>query len=56
MDFQFHNRNVKKQIGNAVPPRLAQVIYEAIIESLRETDARELREEDERRRDALVID
>jgi DNA (cytosine-5)-methyltransferase 1 len=56
LDFQFHNRNTKKQIGNAVPPKLAEVIYRATIESLQETDARELRDEQERRQNPLIIE
>jgi hypothetical protein len=56
LDFQLHNRNTKKQIGNAIPPKLAQVIYQAIIELLQETDARELCEEQERQQNPLIID
>jgi DNA (cytosine-5)-methyltransferase 1 len=41
MDFQFADVNVRKQIGNAVPPALAKAMYQEIIASLRETDARE---------------
>lgn len=54
MDYRFFAKGVVKQIGNAVPPRLSQTIYRAIVQSLRETDreelqAREQAEERERR-------
>lgn len=55
LDFKFHN-NVKKQIGNAVPPRLSQTIYEAIIKSLHETDEQELEEERARRQNPVTVD
>jgi DNA (cytosine-5)-methyltransferase 1 len=55
IDFQFYC-NVKKQIGNAVPPKLAQAIYQAIVKSLQETDERELRDEQDRRQNPVVID
>jgi DNA (cytosine-5)-methyltransferase 1 len=32
LDFQFHKGNTKEQIGNAVPPKLAQLIYQGIVE------------------------
>ena len=51
MDFQFSNTNVRKQIGNAVPPALAKAMYEQIIASLRETDARELELKEKRARE-----
>lgn len=47
MDFQFARRGVRKQVGNAVPPALAKALYQAIIASLRETDAREREQEQE---------
>lgn len=40
--YQFAS-NMKKQVGNAVPPKLAEALYRAIIGSLRQTDAEELR-------------
>jgi DNA (cytosine-5)-methyltransferase 1 len=42
MSFRFTDKNVRKQVGNAVPPALAKAMYEVIIASLRKTDAREL--------------
>ncbi|KAJ5887695.1 hypothetical protein N7495_007736 [Penicillium taxi] len=42
VDFQFGDRNVKRMIGNAVPPRLSEVIYTEIRKSLQATDALEL--------------
>ncbi|KAL2828156.1 S-adenosyl-L-methionine-dependent methyltransferase [Aspergillus cavernicola] len=44
LGFQFGPREVRKQIGNAVPPLLAKAIYAEIIRSLQETDERELRD------------
>lgn len=44
LSYQFAGRGVRKQIGNAVPPLLAKVLYQSIIQSLRETDERELAE------------
>ncbi|KAL4905276.1 hypothetical protein BDW74DRAFT_185315 [Aspergillus multicolor] len=44
LGFRFGRREVRKQIGNAVPPVLAKAIYKEIILSLQETDERELRE------------
>ena len=38
LDFQFSEREARKQIGNAVPPRFAGTIYKQIYNSLRETD------------------
>ncbi|PWY80907.1 S-adenosyl-L-methionine-dependent methyltransferase [Aspergillus sclerotioniger CBS 115572] len=40
--FRFGPREVRKQIGNAVPPMLAEALYKAIKESLHQTDAKEL--------------
>ncbi|KAH8695199.1 C-5 cytosine methyltransferase DmtA [Talaromyces proteolyticus] len=42
--YRFSASYAKKQIGNAVPPRLAQAIYQAAIQSLQETDESELAE------------
>ncbi|KKK23317.1 hypothetical protein P175DRAFT_0484402 [Aspergillus ochraceoroseus IBT 24754] len=42
LTFRFGPREVRKQIGNAVPPVLARTIYGEIVRSLQETDAREL--------------
>ncbi|KAJ5612286.1 hypothetical protein N7510_005480 [Penicillium lagena] len=41
LEFQFSERESRKQIGNAVPPRFAAAIYKQIYNSLRETDRRE---------------
>ncbi|KAJ5757336.1 uncharacterized protein N7511_006030 [Penicillium nucicola] len=41
MEFEFSESNVRKQIGNAVPPLLAKAIYTEIAHSLREADAQE---------------
>jgi DNA (cytosine-5)-methyltransferase 1 len=40
-EYPFSSAYAKKQIGNAVPPRLAEVMYRAAIQSLQETDERE---------------
>ncbi|PYH87560.1 C-5 cytosine methyltransferase DmtA [Aspergillus ellipticus CBS 707.79] len=45
MGYRFGQREVRKQIGNAVPPVLAEAFYRAIKDSLHETDERELSEE-----------
>lgn len=47
LTFQFSARCVRKQIGNAVPPKLAEAIYREIARSLRETDEKLLREQEE---------
>ncbi|KAL2871385.1 S-adenosyl-L-methionine-dependent methyltransferase [Aspergillus lucknowensis] len=44
LSYRFGPREVRKQIGNAVPPLLAKAIYTEIIRSLQETDERELQE------------
>ncbi|KAL2811785.1 S-adenosyl-L-methionine-dependent methyltransferase [Aspergillus granulosus] len=44
LSFRFGPREVRKQIGNAVPPLLAKAIYGEIIRSLQQTDEREIRE------------
>ncbi|PYI10729.1 C-5 cytosine methyltransferase DmtA [Aspergillus sclerotiicarbonarius CBS 121057] len=41
--YRFGAREVRKQIGNAVPPKLAEAMYRAIKESLRQTDEKEMR-------------
>jgi DNA (cytosine-5)-methyltransferase 1 len=41
MDFEFSDHNVRKQIGNAVPPLFAKAIYAEIAQCLRESDAKE---------------
>lgn len=51
LDFQFSERGVRKQVGNAVPPALAKALYQTIMASLRETDARELEQERQRQRE-----
>ncbi|KAL4803267.1 S-adenosyl-L-methionine-dependent methyltransferase [Aspergillus unguis] len=45
LSFQFGPREVRTQIGNAVPPLLAKAVYGEIIKSLQESDERELRED-----------
>ncbi|OJJ43859.1 hypothetical protein ASPZODRAFT_154360 [Penicilliopsis zonata CBS 506.65] len=40
LHYRFGDREVRKQIGNAVPPILARAIYREIIKTLRKTDAR----------------
>ncbi|KAL4898653.1 S-adenosyl-L-methionine-dependent methyltransferase [Aspergillus ambiguus] len=42
MGYRFGSREVRKQIGNAVPPALAEVLYREIIQSLQETDKAEM--------------
>lgn len=44
----FSERNVKKQIGNAVPPSVARVLFGAVRRALEEADGVE--------REVLVID
>ncbi|KAL2844719.1 S-adenosyl-L-methionine-dependent methyltransferase [Aspergillus pseudodeflectus] len=44
LSFRFGPREVRKQIGNAVPPLLAKGIYGEIIRSLQQTDEQEMRE------------
>lgn len=39
--YQFGPREIRKQIGNAVPPILAKAIYQEILRSLRKTDQKE---------------
>ncbi|RAL02683.1 DNA cytosine methyltransferase [Aspergillus ibericus CBS 121593] len=43
MRYRFGARQVRRQIGNAVPPKLAEALYRAIQESLRQTDEEEVR-------------
>ena len=42
LSHRFSKREVRRQIGNAVPPVLAKSIYREIIKSLRRTDKAEL--------------
>ncbi|EEA26837.1 hypothetical protein TMatcc_004875 [Talaromyces marneffei ATCC 18224] len=44
VQYRFSTAYAKKQVGNSVPPRLAEVIYRAAIKSLQETDDKECRE------------
>lgn len=44
MDYQFSNQQVRRQIGNAVPPKLSKAIYREVRKSLRETDLQEMRQ------------
>lgn len=39
--YRFGPREIRKQIGNAVPPILARAIYREILKSLRKTDQEE---------------
>ncbi|RAH76385.1 C-5 cytosine methyltransferase DmtA [Aspergillus japonicus CBS 114.51] len=41
--YHFCAPHVRKQIGNAVPPKLAQAVYEEIVRSLHRTDEKESR-------------
>ncbi|KAJ5946167.1 hypothetical protein N7454_003006 [Penicillium verhagenii] len=41
LQFQLCGRSIRRQIGNAVPPRLAEAIFREIHKSLRITDAQE---------------
>ncbi|KAE8151262.1 S-adenosyl-L-methionine-dependent methyltransferase [Aspergillus avenaceus] len=41
LSFRFGGKEVTKQIGNAVPPKLATAIFREIVRSLRDTDERE---------------
>ncbi|KAJ6088501.1 C-5 cytosine methyltransferase DmtA [Penicillium sp. IBT 16267x] len=43
-EFVFCGKNRRKQIGNAVPTRLAEAIFREVRKSLRRTDAKELEE------------
>ncbi|OOF91210.1 hypothetical protein ASPCADRAFT_177850 [Aspergillus carbonarius ITEM 5010] len=45
--YRFGPREVRKQIGNAVPPMLAEALYTAIRESLHQTDEQEMTEQQE---------
>lgn len=47
LEHLFGPKEVRKQIGNAVPPVLAKAIYREIIKSLRKTDEEELMSEQE---------
>lgn len=40
--YIFPTSYAKKQIGNSVPPRLAEVIYREAVRSLQQTDEKEL--------------
>lgn len=53
LDFEFPGRNVRRQIGNAVPVKFAETIYREIARSLRETDEEELQEQKIRERELL---
>lgn len=43
-EFLGNKTSVRKQIGNAVPPKIAEKIYDTIVGFMRETDAREARQ------------
>lgn len=53
-DYRFGGQEVRKQIGNAVPPLLAKALYREIIKSLKRTDSTETAERV--RRGSLEID
>ncbi|PLB41090.1 DNA cytosine methyltransferase [Aspergillus candidus] len=38
LEYRFGRHEVRKQIGNAVPPMLAKALFGAVVESLRRTD------------------
>ena len=38
MEHLFASKHVKKQIGNAVPPMIAKLLFEACRKALEETD------------------
>lgn len=44
VSYQFGDKEVRKQIGNAVPPVMAKAIYREIVKSLKRTDLAEARE------------
>ncbi|KAJ5180158.1 hypothetical protein N7492_003368 [Penicillium capsulatum] len=44
MEYRFSKQQVRRQIGNAVPPLFAKAIYREVHKSLRETDKQEMRE------------
>lgn len=52
VQYRFPTAYAKKQVGNSVPPRLAEVIYRAAIKSLQVTDEKECQED----ADPIVID
>lgn len=41
MEHKFGSRNVKRQIGNAVPPVIAKLLFETCRRSLEEADGME---------------
>jgi DNA (cytosine-5)-methyltransferase 1 len=48
IEHTFSEKNVKKQIGNAVPPSIAKILFEAVRKALEEADGVE--------KEVLVID
>lgn len=48
LSFQFSRHCVRKQVGNAVPPKFAEAIYREIARSLRETDEKLLEQREQR--------
>lgn len=54
LSFVFPSRNVRKQIGNAVPPKFAEAIFREIYRSLRQTDEQELQERERQLRAARI--
>ena len=38
LEYRFGRHEVRKQIGNAVPPVLARALFGAVVDSLRRTD------------------
>lgn len=41
MGYRFGPREIRKQIGNAVPPILARAIYREVLRTLQRTDEAE---------------
>lgn len=38
LEHVFAMKGVKKQIGNAVPPTIAKILFQAVVKSLEESD------------------
>jgi DNA (cytosine-5)-methyltransferase 1 len=46
LEHRFSTTHVKKQIGNAVPPFVAKILFKAVVKALREADGLEPEEPD----------